>query len=89
MDLEFSYKSQTFYIVYIPDTKSFVMEFNIWHDSIYMFKVFPSATPTLGHGFETKVTELPRWLSWMRRPTGDQEVAGTTPARSATFFRGD
>ena len=22
----------------------------------------------------------PRWLSWMRRPTGDQEVAGTTPA---------
>ena len=31
----------------------------------------------------------PRWLSWMRRPTGDQEVAGTTPPRSATFFRGD
>ena len=22
----------------------------------------------------------PRWLSWMRRPTGDQEVAGSTPA---------
>ena len=22
----------------------------------------------------------PRWLSWMRRPTGDQEVAGITPA---------
>ena len=20
------------------------------------------------------------WLSWMRRPTGDQEVAGSTPA---------
>ena len=35
----------------------------------------------------------PRWLSWMRRPTGDQEVAGSTspppPPRSATFFRGD
>ena len=30
-----------------------------------------------------------RWLSWMRRPTGDQEVAGSTPPRSATFFRGD
>ena len=30
----------------------------------------------------TKVLELlrPRWLSWMRRPTGDQEVAGSTPA---------
>ena len=22
----------------------------------------------------------PRWLSWMRHPTGDQEVAGSTPA---------
>ena len=22
----------------------------------------------------------PRWLSWMHRPTGDQEVAGLTPA---------
>ena len=22
----------------------------------------------------------PRWLSRMRRPTGDQEVAGSTPA---------
>ena len=22
----------------------------------------------------------PRWLSWMRRPTGDQEVAGSHPA---------
>ena len=22
----------------------------------------------------------PRWLSWMRRPTGDQEVGGSTPA---------
>ena len=22
----------------------------------------------------------PRWLSWMPRPTGDQEVAGSTPA---------
>ena len=23
----------------------------------------------------------PRWLNWMRRPTGDQEVAGSTPCR--------
>ena len=22
----------------------------------------------------------PRWLSWMRSPTGGQEVAGSTPA---------
>ena len=24
--------------------------------------------------------QWPRWLSWMRRPTGDLEVAGSTPA---------
>ena len=30
----------------------------------------------------------PRWLRWMRRPNGDQEVAGSTTAE-ATFFRGD
>ena len=29
--------------------------------------------------FSTKSCR-PRWLSWMRRPTGDQEVAGSTPA---------
>ena len=28
----------------------------------------------IGHRFR------PRWLSWMRRPTRDQEVAGSTPA---------
>ena len=26
------------------------------------------------------LSSRPRWLSWMRRPTGDQEVAGSTPA---------
>ena len=26
------------------------------------------------------VPSRPRWLSWIRRPTGDQEVAGSTPA---------
>ena len=31
---------------------------------------------------QTKMYRLcqPQWLSWMRRPTGDQEVAGSTPA---------
>ena len=26
------------------------------------------------------ISRRPWWLSWMRRPTGDQEVAGSTPA---------
>ena len=62
MDLILSYKSETVYIVYIhfvAISKPFVVDFNIWHDSIYcMSKVFPSATPTLGHGFEAQVTDL-------------------------------
>ena len=29
---------------------------------------------------------LPRWLSWIRRPTGDQEVPGSTPAKVGNFL---
>ena len=29
---------------------------------------------------ECSIWSRSRWLSWMRRPTGDQEVAGSTPA---------
>ena len=36
-----------------------------------------------------KVRDLVYSDSWMRRPTGDQEVAVQPPPRSATFFRGD
>ena len=28
----------------------------------------------------TRTVSRPQWLSWMRRPTGDQEVAGSNPA---------
>ena len=31
----------------------------------------------------------PRWLSWMRRPTGDRKSRVQPPPRSAIFFRGD
>ena len=27
-------------------------------------------------------TSRPQWLRWMRRPTGDQEIVGSTPRRS-------
>ena len=43
----------------------------------------PSWSPWLSYCSSTSYLELrgrPRWLSWMRRPTGDQEVAGSTPA---------
>ena len=32
------------------------------------------------------ISSRPRWLSWMRRPTGDQEVAGSTPAEVGNFL---
>ena len=32
------------------------------------------------HYMYVNAKSRPRWLSWMRRPTGDQEVAGSTPA---------
>ena len=44
---------------------------------------FARTVLVLGPGSNHLVTEAirrPRWLSWMRRPTGDQEVAGSTPA---------
>ena len=30
--------------------------------------------------------EAPRWLSWMHHPTGDQEVAGSTPAEVSNIL---
>ena len=32
------------------------------------------------YAIHKEVVGRPRWLSWMRRPTRDQEVAGSTPA---------
>ena len=41
-------------------------------------KSYQVYVPTLYNIVENKPGR-PRWLSWMRRPTGDQEVAGSTP----------
>ena len=38
--------------------------------------------------FITLDDSRPRWLSWMRRPTGDQEVAGSTPAEVGNILSG-
>ena len=39
----------------------------------------PPPTHTYTHA-HTHIGPRPRWLSWMRRLTGDQKVAGSTPA---------
>ena len=36
--------------------------------------------PTSINGLRCKLLRRPRWLSWMRHPTGDQEVMGSTAA---------
>ena len=36
--------------------------------------------PLESDSFLSEQIYRPRWLSWMRRPTGDQEVADSTPA---------
>ena len=45
---------------------------------IYPGRAFVSYLITLS---TTVKAWRPRWLSWMRRPTGYQEVAGSTPAK--------
>ena len=55
---------------------------HLWYDYTYWSKILHSTIPTtLGH-VKVKVTDLEAGLSgcWMHRPTGDQEVAGSTPA---------
>ena len=62
-------------------------EYDVVQESFkgFNFKMTASKTP-LGHAkicpnfVRTSSQYRPRWLSWMRRPTGDQEVAGSTPA---------
>ena len=49
---------------------------------IFLFHVYHSLKGDglcTGRAVHRAVTR-PRWLSWMHRPTGDQEVAGSTPA---------
>ena len=56
----------------------------------YLITIRYAGTGIAGSPFKAKIEGLcwfsplthsrPRWLSWMRRPTGDQEVAGSTPA---------
>ena len=40
----------------------------------------PFKVPFFTDYFVPDLYSRPRWLSWMRGPTGDQEVAGSTPA---------
>ena len=44
-----------------------------------VFKVLPYRSTKVTCGFDLYFYR-PQWRSWMRRPTGDQEVAGSTPA---------
>ena len=44
----------------------------------------------MGTNYASLVIDLPASVAQLAvRPTGDQQVASSTPAGSATFFRGD
>ena len=58
----------------------------IFYDEVYRWQI---SSPCLGSRQiilkpntinQLSAYNRPRWLSWMRRPTGDQEVVGSTPA---------
>ena len=59
-------------------------EINKTYDDLHMFLLFKIQTFSQFKMHTSRRTRIkcsrPRWLSWMRRPTGDQEVAGSTPA---------
>ena len=54
--------------------------FSMWHakslESLKMYITETFFNNYIVHFFSCR----PRWLSWIRRPIGDQEVAGSTPA---------
>ena len=49
-----------------------------WIKIIWHYFAVADANQSQGH---IPYLNRPRWLSWMHRPTGDQEVAGSTPAK--------
>ena len=50
-------------------------------ECFYLFCFFTLVPVPLSSQFLFHLHCRPRWLSWMRRPTGDQEVAGSTPVK--------
>ena len=63
----------------------------MWYDYRYWSKLLLSFIYTPAHDLEVKVMDLePTSVAQLdAHPTGDQEVAGSSPAGSATFIRGD
>ena len=64
--------------VYPPQTQF------AWGIIIDVKTVYPPQTQCLRNNYQCETSiphyKWPRWLSWMRRPTGDQEVKGSTLA---------
>ena len=76
-------------------TRSLVIQWASSQDSDWAAHMYRLVLVFTGHTFQkvyfqmvwliykplnTQDESRPRWLSWMRRPTGDQEVTGSTPA---------
>ena len=71
--------------MYFQDVGTYYKPLSAFLFFFFFFFFFCGGKIQKGHFCYLEVLQLremcwPRWLSWMRRPTGDQEVAGSTPA---------
>ena len=77
--------SRTTYYVIQPKSrvkKQLSLSLSLLHFVYFSLVPTPAETKCKSRSLSLSLSlySRPRWLSWMRRPTGDQEVAGSTPA---------
>ena len=68
-----------FFFFFLNSVRVFMVTFLGW-STTSIIHFFRCAWLLLNFSIPLSHICRPRWLSWIRRPTGDQEVAGSTPA---------
>ena len=68
-----------------PLKRDLLLKERICWEQIFSFRVDPKGSKFFSFRVDPK-RSWPQWLSWMRRPSGDQEVAGSTPAEVGSIL---